>query len=410
MNDQAPGAGSTVDRRGERAVEMRVGFVITLIVVLFMASVLILGSREGLFTKTVEFQLRFPSIVNLNQQAPVKLGGLEVGRVRSMRFPEDPLSRYILVTISVRSDRANRIRRDTVATARSLSMLSGEKYIELSLGRDPEVLLPGDEILVREGVNLEEIAGTGELVAEQLATILNETVILLRGINEGETLLGKVLSDEQFSEGLLQRFDVFATRLELLLDQLEEGGGLAGRLIHDRAYGEQLTSGLQQSVARFNELMERLESGEGLAGALLDNDPAGEEIVGNLLNASRSLEQTARRLENGDGLAPRLLNDGDYAGRLLDDLETISRSLASILEKIDLGQGSLGLMIEDPAVYEGLRDVVAGVNDSRFLSWLIARKARKGADIHAADGEEEINGNQHPTDVGPLEPPEDRLD
>lgn len=375
---------------GDSSVNLRVGLVVSSIVVIFMASVLLLGNREGLFVRTVDYELRFPTIVNLNEQAPVKLGGLEVGRVSSIRFPEDPVSSYILVTISVRSEIAQRIRRDTVAAARSLSLLSGEKYIELSLGRDPEVLPPGGEILVQEGVDLAQIAGTGELVAEQLATILDQTVVLLQGINEGDSLLGKLLSDEQFSERLLDRFDTFADRLERLLEALEGGGGLASRLIHDRAYGEELTTGLVRTVERLDGLLAGLENGEGVAGSLLAEGPAGEEIVQNLLAASRSLERSARQLETGEGLAPRLINDEAYAERLLGNLDTIAASLASILEKLDRGEGSLGLMIEDPAVYEGMRDVVAGVNDSRFLSWFIARKAKKGADLReeaeAAEG------------------------
>ncbi len=368
---------------GEREQNLRVGAVVSVIVVLFMAAVLMLGSREGFFARTVEYELRFPTIVNLNEQAPVKLGGLEAGRVRSIRFSDDPVASYIMVTISVRSELANRIRRDTVATARSLSILSGEKYIELSLGRDTEALQPGAEIPVREGVNLEQIAGTGEMVAEQLATILNETVVLLQGINEGETLLGKLLSDEQFSQGLLQRFDDFTGRLELLLAQLESGDGLAGRLIHDGEYGEQVTRELQQTVSSLNRLMSRLEDGDGVAGALLADRPEGTELVDNLVSASRSLERTARQLESGQGLAPRLLHDEEYADRVLANLDSITVSLASILEKIDRGEGTLGLLIEDPSVYEGMRDVVAGVNDSSFLSWLIARKAKKGAEVRA---------------------------
>jgi len=370
---------------GDSSVNIRVGVVVSAIIIIFMASVLLLGSREGLFAHTVDYELRFPTIVNLNEQAPVKLGGLEVGRVSSIRFPDDPISSYILVTISVRSEMAQRIRRDTVAAARSLSLLSGEKYIELSLGRDPEALPPGGEILVREGVNLAQIAGTGELVAEQLATILDQTVVLLHGINEGDTLLGKLLSDEEFSERLLDRFDTFASRLEGVLEEVESGGGVASRLIYDRRYGEELTDGLVRTVDRIDGLLAGLEAGEGVAGALLAEGPAGAEIVENLLAASRSLERSASRLEAGGGLAPRLLNDEPYAERLLANLDTIAVSLASILEKVDRGEGSLGMLIEDPSVYEGMRDVVAGVNDSRFLSWFIARKAKKGAEVRTEE-------------------------
>jgi hypothetical protein len=54
--------------------------------------------------------------------------------------------------------------------------------------------------------------------------------------------------------------------------------------------------------------------------------------------------------------------------------------VASITGKIDRGEGSVGAFVNDPAVYDGLRDVVTGLQDSRFLKWMVRRYGRKGAE------------------------------
>ena len=40
--------------------------------------------------------------------------------------------------------------------------------------------------------------------------------------------------------------------------------------------------------------------------------------------------------------------------------------------------------MNDPMVYQGLRDVVTGIQESRLLRWMIGRYAKKGAQARGA--------------------------
>jgi len=367
-------------RKGlKRALELRVGAVVLVLLLLTMAVIFLLSNHQDVFSRKVSYQLRFPSIVNLNEQAPVKLGGIEVGRVSSVRFSDNPASRYILVTIRIKREVANRIRTDTVASARSLSLLTGEKYIRLSLGKAEERLKSGSEIIVQESLSFEEIAGAGEQMADTLATILGETSVLLKQINSGEGFLGKMVTDKHFVLETLSRIDQGLAMTTSLLQQMDEGQGLAGRLIGDEEFGRDVTADISLSTKRIERILGRLESEESLAGSLLAENQEGRQIMDDMSRAAGSLRLAAERLEKGEGLLPRLIDDRQYADNVLDDLESIMSSLASIMKKIDNGEGTIGKLIEDPSVYEGLKNVVAGVNESRMLKWYIGRKARKGA-------------------------------
>ena len=63
-----------------------------------------------------------------------------------------------------------------------------------------------------------------------------------------------------------------------------------------------------------------------------------------------------------------------------------TKNLESITRKIDKGQGTVGALINDDEVYQGLRDVIAGVQKSRLGKGMIHHYQKKGAETR--EGEE----------------------
>ena len=57
----------------------------------------------------------------------------------------------------------------------------------------------------------------------------------------------------------------------------------------------------------------------------------------------------------------------------------------------------LGLLVNERTLHDGLEDVVAGVNDSKFARWLLRHYRKKGVQAlgqEEAPAEEEEGGNQ----------------
>ena len=77
-------------------------------------------------------------------------------------------------------------------------------------------------------------------------------------------------------------------------------------------------------------------------------------------------------------MAGRLLKDDESARILIQNLEKTTRHLESITSKMDRGEGTVGALINDPEVYQGLRDVVAGINKSRVGKGVIHHYQKKG--------------------------------
>jgi phospholipid/cholesterol/gamma-HCH transport system substrate-binding protein len=82
------------------------------------------------------------------------------------------------------------------------------------------------------------------------------------------------------------------------------------------------------------------------------------------------------------GLIPRLVTDKAYGAETAAALHTTLANLAQITAKVAHGQGTLGKLVDDPSVYTGLRNVVAGVNNNGVLRWLVRNREKAGSAAH----------------------------
>jgi hypothetical protein len=66
--------------------------------------------------------------------------------------------------------------------------------------------------------------------------------------------------------------------------------------------------------------------------------------------------------------------------------------VAEITDKVNRGVGTLGALVNERTVHDGLEDVIAGVNDSKFARWLLRHYQKNG--IEAASPEDDSNNTE----------------
>ena len=126
----------------------RLEFAVGTFLLLSLATLLVLAlaSTNGKFNffspNTYELKARFTNIGQLRQMAPVKIGGVTIGRVADITL--DPQKLDSVVTLNIDS-RYKDLSADTSAGILTGGLL-GESYIGLQPGGDVETLQPGDEI------------------------------------------------------------------------------------------------------------------------------------------------------------------------------------------------------------------------------------------------------------------------
>src|SRR5690606_28711323 len=125
----------------------RLEFAVGAFLVLALGSLLVLAiastnGRFGFSRDSYELTARFTQVGQLRPNAPVKVGGVTIGRVAGIDL--DPVKFDSIVTLAI-DNRFNEIPIDTSAQILT-GGLRGESYVGLQPGGDTEVFAPGDEL------------------------------------------------------------------------------------------------------------------------------------------------------------------------------------------------------------------------------------------------------------------------
>jgi phospholipid/cholesterol/gamma-HCH transport system substrate-binding protein len=110
------------------------------------------GSDLG--DETYQISARFTNVADLKPRSPVKIGGVAVGIVETIRL--DPVTFEAVVDMQV-DHRFNEIPLDTSAAILTSGVL-GDRYVGLEPGGSFEYLVDGDELIVTQSaVVLEQL-------------------------------------------------------------------------------------------------------------------------------------------------------------------------------------------------------------------------------------------------------------
>ncbi len=331
----------------ESTHSLRVGVLMLVGAAILAAAILSVGGGVHWLTGTEVLRAHFARVNGLQVGAPVHLSGVNIGTVESIRFPKDRRANFVVVYLAIRDDAMPRVRADSVAKIESMGLL-GDKFLLLTSGSPtaPSVQ-PGALVKSQDPVNyaaLLEARGTSDLVANIIA--ISESVReLLHSINQGHGVLAELIkgpsnpNEKQLSLASLQQTMDNAARLSAQLD---------------------LT-------------IERINRGQGVLGAMLSPRTDGSRIINSFAAAANSLRATSARLDQtsrqldalvarankANGVLPQLMEDQRYAGQVLGNLRRSSDDLRQILDKINDGQGTIGLLVNDPSLYNKTTNLVS---------------------------------------------------
>lgn len=138
----------------------RIEFAVGAFLLVALASLLVLAfvsTNRKFGDGGAHYPLRasFTSIGQLRLQAPVRIGGVTVGRVAAITL--DPKTFNAVVTLDI--DARYQLPADTSAGIFTSGLL-GDSYVGLQPGGDPETLKPGEQIaFTQPAVDLIQLAG-----------------------------------------------------------------------------------------------------------------------------------------------------------------------------------------------------------------------------------------------------------
>jgi phospholipid/cholesterol/gamma-HCH transport system substrate-binding protein len=355
---------------------VRVGATVLVGLMVLAIAIFLVGERQFLFSRKNRYYVEFENVSNLTVGNPVQLNGVTVGKVEDIVLPENT-DATVQVWITVERRYAPRLRQDSQARIQTLGLL-GDKYIAINSGsQSVPAIEPGGQIAAAPTTEIDQLLASGGDVVENLSVAASSLSNILSRMERGEGLLGALVADRGNGQTLNETVTGILTDLRDVLADVKQGKGTLGSLLYD----DRLARDLGTAVAKLDQVATKLNEGDGLLPALV-SDPALKErfttALGNLEKTSDDLETMVSDLNSGNGLLPRLMKDEGLAAELETELKGLLKELNEATEKLNRGDGTAAKLLNDPAVYDAISDILVGINESRMLRWLIRNRQKAG--------------------------------
>jgi phospholipid/cholesterol/gamma-HCH transport system substrate-binding protein len=302
----------------DRRLSLSVGAFALVALGALAAGILSLSAQQGIFKSRYRLVAYFDNVQGLVSGAQVWLAGTRVGQVERVELAPRPQGEpAVRVLLQIDESVHERIRADSVAQIGTIGLL-GDQLVQISIGSSAEPALgAGSEIATLDPFDLNIMVSKGGRALdaiENLAANLNESL-------------------EEFQQtGATEKLGNSLAALSGVVAEVKDGDGMLHSLIYEPYDGSALSS--------FEELM-------------------------------RSLANITSEVEHGDGVMHSLIYDAPTEQDLVLQFLAAGARLNSILAKVDRGEGTLGLLLNDPTLYEELKLLVGGANRSTVVRSLI---------------------------------------
>ncbi|AGC45285.1 Mce family protein [Myxococcus stipitatus DSM 14675] len=328
----------------ERRLELKVGAlvlaaVVGVFVLLWLMGELTLGSTSLL-------AVDFGHTGNVVEGAPVKLAGVQVGRVQAIRLmPErrDARGRSLPVRMELAVDPPSlgALRSDARVTVATVGLL-GEPYLELNPGTQPAPLPAGEALrgvdAPRLDVLAEKLSGFVETLSAMLEKDPEAVTDLVANVSRLTRTLNEMLTENKGDVKVLATELAAASKdlrqLSQLAREAMQPGGKAAKLLDDAA---------------------------ATAAVLRSDLPGLTKSAGTTLDGLAAVTG-ALTPEDGQRVKLALEKLTSAAGQL----DSIATRADRVLARIEAGEGTVGSVLQDPTLYNELRTLVT---DLRKHPW-----------------------------------------
>jgi phospholipid/cholesterol/gamma-HCH transport system substrate-binding protein len=358
--------------------ELKVGLFVFLGFVGAATIIFMIGDNRSLFDAKDPYRVQLEDVQGVKPGSTVRMGGVDIGTVSKVQFPEDPSQPLIELKLSIVRREAPRIRESSRASIAAKGLL-GDKMVTITPGRpDEPSIAPGGLIPSSPAEDFTQILSR----VDSMTQIAKGVLVNLEAAT-GTLADGELQRDLKDGVGALSQ----------ILVAVNSGEGYAARFLHDAAEADRLSSmlgNLERNTARLDEVLagldrvvERVNTGPGVAHELIYGE-SGSRAVAQLGSAAEELGKVLAMVREGNGLAHGLLfgdtgagGDSAVGDKVADDLTAMSSDLRAMLGDMRQGKGTLGALLVDPSVYEDLKMLLGNVQRNQALRALVRYSIQK---------------------------------
>jgi phospholipid/cholesterol/gamma-HCH transport system substrate-binding protein len=292
----------------KNTLETRLGIFFALALIAAFLIMEMIGSFD-FFRRGIRVHAQFNTVQELKEGDPVKMAGVQVGRVEKIELLEDK------VDVTMKLNMPDNVRTDSKAVVKFAGLM-GQNFVEIRFGSatapkaDNNTLIKSEEqpdismLMAR----LDKVASGIERATESIS---------------GESFEKLLAPLTDFVKENSPRLTAILSNIKIISTQVAEGKGTVGRLINEDI--------LYQSA---------------LAAVTNLNDTASEIKV--IVSQAKNVVSD---INEGKGTLGKLAKDE----ALYTETATAMRNIREIFERINHGQGSIGKLINDESLYKNAR-------------------------------------------------------
>ena len=323
----------------ERSIEVKVGILILVALGILGGFVLVMGGMS--FEKTYTIYVDFDNPGGLQSGAPVKIAGVDVGKVDEMQFrggeldPKTGRRPMVRCKLQVKTKVRKTIHDDAEFYVTTQGVL-GEQFLAIEPGSPNHPELDPDKTIPK-GVGPPRL----DLFFAKAYELLDMTVT---GLNNNKDLVKDI-----------------ATNTRDLL------GGLNGALTDNRGRIDRIMANLDSLTAEANTLTKDARTNYVDNPKMLTTVDNIEKITTDLKNDSGPLLSDAKEAIANLNRASKVVGDKDGEAKLRKTLNDVSElasranSIASdaqsIVTHIKRGEGTVGALVMDEELYDNLQEM-----------------------------------------------------
>jgi phospholipid/cholesterol/gamma-HCH transport system substrate-binding protein len=294
-----------------------------------------------------------PEVSGLAAGAPVRVDGVEVGNVESIRLvqptPGKPLDKNKNIEVWLRVDRSFQkdILTDSVASLVTEGLL-GNRYVNVSRGFTGVPLSEKGELPGTEEKAMKEVVERSADVLGNLQALSQEVQDMIAGVRRGEGTIGKLLTDDQ----AYRHLNNVLAKGDEMIGNIQAGQGTLGKLV----VSDEMYAKVDKGIDNVNVILEDVRAGKGTIGKLLYDPTLYDQAKAALTNGNALISD----VRAGKGSLGKLATDDALYNKLRDT----SSNLADATAKLNDNTTTAGKLFSDPKLYDNLAGLTG---DMRLL-------------------------------------------
>ena len=261
----------------ERSAQLKVGVFVLVSIAILVYAVFTISGQEELFEKEYTVKTYFDNTAGLLEGAYVRLSGVGVGSVTSIRFSDNPSMGKVQVVMEISKRALARVSKDSHATIKTEGLL-GAKFVEIVPGHGESIGKARDGVVIR-GYTSPEMQ---EIISQSEEFVTNLTAIS-RNLDKIVSAFADETNPGNARNTMLAMQEGFQMISEVV-NAVEKREGFLHALIYD----EQFAADMRSLSSNLAEASRMIREGEGSLGALIVDPSVYDALKGVLGEAERN--------------------------------------------------------------------------------------------------------------------------